>query len=382
MFNHPQIPQDMTDFCMDEIRKTNRARFRYLAPLVIVALAVILAVFVVDVLNEIPSERMTAYIVVVAAYLVFITIIYLLFRQGSLFSEERFSALLLFTMFVSLLWTAALSVLDQNATTFIMATLLFSVAFIIKPRIYLYIQVSLLVSLMIAFTFLKIDGFTLQVNLINMLLSSFLSSHISRIIYNTSMEGVANRRLIEIKNTELSGLVSQLRDLSETDALTTLFNRRKFNETANVEWRKALRNGTGLVLIILDVDYFKNYNDSYGHLRGDDCLSMIALTLRSIFQRADEFVARYGGEEFAIIMSHSGKEAGIIACERLLEAVRAQRIPHNQSTVDEFITVSAGMASTIPKSGDRLEEFINRADLALYRAKVSGRNQFIVAEEV
>jgi diguanylate cyclase (GGDEF)-like protein len=187
--------------------------------------------------------------------------------------------------------------------------------------------------------------------------------------------------LIEKKNIELSGLVEQLKNLAETDALTELLNRRKFNEIITREWHRSLRSGVSLALIIIDVDFFKNYNDSYGHLKGDDCLKMVGHLLKEKFRRANEFVARYGGEEFAVVMAQSEMDEGIAACHRLIEAVTSLAIPHGHSKAADHVTVSAGIVAHVPHEGESLEDFINRADQALYKAKETGRNRFVVAEE-
>jgi diguanylate cyclase (GGDEF)-like protein len=186
--------------------------------------------------------------------------------------------------------------------------------------------------------------------------------------------------LIEQKNAELNDLVIQLKNLAETDALTELLNRRKFNEIITREWNRSIRSGGALALIIIDVDFFKNYNDTYGHLKGDDCLKMVGALLKEKFRRANEFAARYGGEEFAVIMAQSELEEGIAACTRLIDAVTSLAIPHGQSKAADHVTVSAGIVVSTPHENESLEDFINRADQALYKAKETGRNRFVVAD--
>jgi diguanylate cyclase (GGDEF)-like protein len=164
------------------------------------------------------------------------------------------------------------------------------------------------------------------------------------------------------------------------DELTGLLNRRKYNEVMDLEWRRSLRQRTPLTLIIADIDYFKNYNDTYGHIKGDECLRFIGQALRETFKRGSEHTARYGGEEFAIILANTDARDGALACERLIESVAALNIPHSHSEAANIVTVSAGMVSIIPKEGDRLEAFINQADLAMYAAKGAGRNRYAVAD--
>jgi diguanylate cyclase (GGDEF)-like protein len=191
------------------------------------------------------------------------------------------------------------------------------------------------------------------------------------IVYNSTWEGFANRRTIELKNAELVSL-------SETDALTQLYNRRKFNEIMLNEWNRAIRTSTSLVLVMFDIDYFKDYNDSYGHLKGDECLATIGGVLREHFKRSNECIARYGGEEFALIIAHAEEDEGIRASDCLIKKIEALRIPHCKSSVCDVVTVSAGVMAMRPRKGQNPEEFIQKVDTALYRAKKSGRNRYVV----
>jgi diguanylate cyclase (GGDEF)-like protein len=147
-----------------------------------------------------------------------------------------------------------------------------------------------------------------------------------------------------------------------------------FDEVLTQEVRRAKRNKKPLSLIICDIDYFKNYNDTYGHLAGDKCLQKVAKSIESGFQRAGELVARYGGEEFAIILPLLEKEAAVERAENLRMAIWNLNLPHESSEIAQQLTVSLGVATTNSDTPLTLQQLVNAADNALYQAKHQGRN--------
>lgn len=162
--------------------------------------------------------------------------------------------------------------------------------------------------------------------------------------------------------------------LARQDPLTGIANRRVFDETLAQEIRRAKRDKKPLSLIICDIDYFKNYNDTYGHLEGDKCLQTVAQTIASGFQRAGELVARYGGEEFAVILPSLENEAAIQRAESVRLAIWNLNLAHKSSGIAQRITVSLGVASTNSDSTFNLSQLVHAADNALYTAKHNGRN--------
>lgn len=169
------------------------------------------------------------------------------------------------------------------------------------------------------------------------------------------------------------------RDLLEsqaaTDGLTGVPNRRQFNETLEREWRSAIRRQSCISLILMDIDYFKPYNDFYGHLQGDECLRSVGQALLGAARRPTELIARYGGEEFACILPDTDKDGAVHVARELLVRVQGLQITHLKSTVSNHVTLSLGVASIIPTVGSQAEELILTADAQLYTAKHSGRNQ-------
>lgn len=165
-----------------------------------------------------------------------------------------------------------------------------------------------------------------------------------------------------------------LKNLSEHDPLTGLANRRLFDHDLEREWQRALRNNQPLTLMMIDVDFFKQYNDYYGHPQGDECLKQIAAIIQSIVQRATDCVARFGGEEFICLLPSLPLEAARQKAEALRSAIKNAQMPHQQSMLSNVITVSIGIATLVPREGKTADDLVAEADAALYRAKGSGRD--------
>lgn len=203
---------------------------------------------------------------------------------------------------------------------------------------------------------------------------------------------VAIRSCMQIRNyirvnQELEQSRRRMEQLAVTDALTGLVNRRYFDEQLIVEWSRARRTQSPLALMMADVDFFKSYNDTYGHPEGDECLRRIAKCLQSVLQRAGDVVARYGGEEFAVILPATDLVGAEALASQMRRAILALEIPHSGSLIDSGVTISIGVAAAGPTSVDSntgddpaedLAELLMCADHALYRAKRAGRNQVIL----
>jgi diguanylate cyclase (GGDEF)-like protein len=177
-----------------------------------------------------------------------------------------------------------------------------------------------------------------------------------------------------LREEKLQTLNLQLAELSISDSLTGLANRRHFDEVLAEEWNRSLRQGYSMAVLMIDADYFKAYNDCYGHQAGDRCLQTIAATIKAHVHRPGDLTARYGGEEFCVVLSECPLEGAQNVAREIHQAIETLNLPH-QNSVYARITVSIGVAATIPAHNQSALELLKKADLALYRAKADGRNQ-------
>jgi len=209
--------------------------------------------------------------------------------------------------------------------------------------------------------------------------SSFLGMTLAYATDRQHRENYLQNCMIELNRIELMQQAQQLSLLSQQDALTGLANRRYLDETLDNEWRRALRHETPLTIMMVDIDFFKPYNDTLGHLKGDQCLKDIATAISSIAARSGDLVARYGGEEFLLLFPMTNAQQAQIQVERLMNAIKKIAIVHPCSSVSPYVTISVGVATTIPRLNDSISAFVRRADHALYQAKTNGRNQYQIA---
>lgn len=174
---------------------------------------------------------------------------------------------------------------------------------------------------------------------------------------------------------ELLRLKQELEELSFKDGLTGVANRRLFDSIMEIEWGNARRTRLPLSLILLDIDYFKQYNDHYGHIRGDDCLKQVAQALSGAGTRVRDFFARIGGEEFVLVLPETDAVAAEKIAERCRDLMFKLQIPHERSSVHQIVTISLGVGTLVPGRDDDPLSFIDRVDRLLYQAKERGRNR-------
>jgi diguanylate cyclase (GGDEF)-like protein len=183
---------------------------------------------------------------------------------------------------------------------------------------------------------------------------------------------------VEARTAELEQANKRLAELSITDGLTGLFNRRHLDTTLAKNWAMARRSKLPLTVIMTDIDYFKKYNDLYGHQQGDSCLQEIARAMKGVFSRSTDFVARYGGEEFVVVLMDTHLNEAKQLAEELRERIEAHNIEHKDSP-EGHVTLSIGLASFEPDCDiDNVDRLVGLADDALYQSKESGRNRVSV----
>lgn len=193
-----------------------------------------------------------------------------------------------------------------------------------------------------------------------------------------------NGYLIDISHTvraedALKKANQKLGELADKDGLTRIANRRRFDLCLDQAWRSALRRQAPVTLMLCDIDFFKQYNDTYGHQAGDACLQQVAAAIQASVLRPEDLAARYGGEEFGVILPDTGPNGGLAVAGRIADAIQALQIPHKASSVCTVITLSTGLATLVPDQAGKPGQLIAMADTALYKAKNKGRNQVVTA---
>ncbi|MGJ7474303.1 diguanylate cyclase [Pseudomonas fulva] len=197
--------------------------------------------------------------------------------------------------------------------------------------------------------------------------------------YLTLLQRDEAYRALRVSQQQLLDSNLMLQRLMNSDGLTGLSNRRHFDEYLELEWRRAMREQQQLSLLMIDVDYFKAYNDTFGHLAGDEALRRVAEAIRGSCSRPSDLPARYGGEEFALVLPNTSPGGARLVAEKLRQSVLGLAIEHMAPSAGAHLTVSVGLATQVPPIGSHCRQLISAADKGLYQAKNGGRNQVGVA---
>lgn len=177
------------------------------------------------------------------------------------------------------------------------------------------------------------------------------------------------------RERELERMARELETLSSQDGLTGVANRRQFDTVLRREWQRCARDAAPLTLLMIDIDFFKRYNDALGHLEGDRCLKEVAAAIQSAFNRPGDFLARYGGEEFAALLPDTAAPGGLEVAQRIRRKLAELNLPHPDSSVSKLVTVSQGKASLVPRPDGDPSSLVAASDEALYCAKAEGRDR-------
>lgn len=193
-------------------------------------------------------------------------------------------------------------------------------------------------------------------------------------------ETLTMRYRLEQRTEQLQDANIKLEHLVQIDSLTQLYNRRHFEYEMEKEWKKARRDEQSLALLVIDIDYFKLYNDTYGHAAGDECLRDVARLLGQSLHRPGDLLARIGGEEFVALLPGSERDGAMMVAQTMQTILQQAQIIHATSPVSDYVTVSIGICLTVPEVDDTSLGLFQAADKALYRAKTKGRNQIVAGE--
>lgn len=197
--------------------------------------------------------------------------------------------------------------------------------------------------------------------------------------YLSQMQRDEAYRALRRSQQELMEMNLELQRLTNVDGLTGLGNRRYFDEYLDTEWRQALRAGEPISLLMIDIDHFKQFNDTYGHLAGDEVLKTVAQAVRQTFLRPKDLAVRLGGEEFVVVLPQTALDDVPRLAEKAVRAVRDLNIPHRASSAADHVTISVGAVACIPSRERQPLELVEAADQAMYEAKQTGRNRAVVA---
>lgn len=324
----------------------------------------------------------TMYVLMIVVMVVFLLIF---LKLGNNISENGTSIMVVgvsFTSFI-LVWCAGISLLDQlsygQIIVYTVAIISIAVTPFFKPITLLLIYSTIHTSFLVFMLHFQKSSEILFGNYINSTTFLIISWVISCMRYKNRVEDFNNEKIIQEKSEELEKLNRELEKLSQTDSLTGIFNRSMFDRTIKTEWDRCKRHFTALSLIMIDIDFFKAFNDNYGHQAGDNCIRRVAGVLSKCVKRSSDMVTRYGGEEFAIILPHIEKENALELAQKMRSEVEALNILHAYSSISEYVTISLGVYTVIPSDKLSIEEFIEATDKALYEAKKENRNSIVVA---
>ena len=310
-------------------------------------------------------------------YFCYIFITVLFFLLTSYFSKKSNSFMLYFICYLFIILHSLLSAYSMLSTEKLLViqhffTGIFLYTFVpdFKPKVFISILVLWYFTLIgiiaynsHSFVFEDHQIYTLNIFLIALVIRIFL--------YNGKVKAFINVFKINTLNEKLEAL-------SITDELTKINNRRSFLNYVDMIWKQSHRLQFPINVLMIDVDYFKKYNDSRGHLEGDKALIAIAQCMKNQIKRDTDFIARFGGEEFVCLLPYIEKENAINFAKELVQNVENMKIDHPMSEHSKYVTISIGMASTIPDDHNSHTQLLDEADKALYIAKKSGRNRVVV----
>lgn len=375
-----------------EINKINIVRGKITAKLfIIVELLQLFTLFAVkkgELLEEPNIYYGAMYLFLIFAMMVFYKIFNTFGRDVRRYLNNINIAGIFFADII-LIWCGGISLLDlQSGGLFIVyavAILCVGVTPFYKPITLMFIYTISHIPFLILIPYFQVSPKVIYSIYINSTAFVIIAWAISYMRYKQIIQDLSYKKIIEIQyndlmdsNKKLEEANKQLEQFNQIDYLTGINNRYVFDKIIKMEWDRCKRNFTSLSLIMIDIDYFKAFNDHYGHQAGDECLKQIAQVLKSSAGRASDTIARYGGEEFAVILPYLRKEGAEKLAQKIKNNVEQLNIPHSYSSISDHITISLGVYTVVPSNELTEKEFIRIADTALYKAK-EDRNKVVVA---
>lgn len=365
------------------IRATNLRRGKITAAALLalqtVSFAVSLATEKRIFLVQTSNYYLAMYLVITVAMAFFFAVFDHLEKKTSGGAFATWAAGTAFAAFI-LFWCAGKSLLDQFSSgkiaPYSIATICIAVVAVYPPKIILPVFGAAEVFFVVMMPHFQQSSALSSSNRWNSVYFVLLACVISAAMYRSKINDFNNSRIIQEKNSELERINRELTEtnralekLSVTDGLAGVYNRSFFDRSIRVESDQCRKNRCPLSMIMLDIDYFKEFNDHYGHQAGDDCIRKVAAALTSCVKRSSDIVARYGGDEFAVILPNTGLEGAMNIAKQIRIGVESLSIPHGFSDTAPFLTISLGVDTMEPSEELAVSDFIRRVDRALYEAK-------------
>lgn len=385
------IPSERKKNFEMDIRNENLGRIKVTATFFLVAEVIIFCIYIFAKKTELTEFPRYIYIGMYLLMIFGMSIYLILFpkiKNDIANTYKYYLYALTFTAFLQA-WCAMISLLDQLHTgqiiVYMVATLCIAIFPLFQTRMLLPIYVSVHIVFLVLLPFFQASQGKIFANSINSTTDIIVALIISRYLFKSKYEDYINKVTIEENNKVLYDLNQklieaneQLEYLSTTDSLTGLLNRRKFDDIIHSKWEESKKNGLPISLIMMDVDSFKQYNDYFGHQLGDDCIISISRSIKALLRINLDYAARYGGDEFIIILTDKRMDQAYLFAENLRKYIEELHIPLNDEGKD-FVTISLGVSSTIPKIESSIQKLILDADQALYQAKSQSRNTVVVS---
>lgn len=365
------------------IRATNLRRGKITAAALIVLQIVSLAISLATEKQIFPVQTNNYYM---AMYLVIIVAMVFFFALFNRLEKKALGGILAtwvagtaFAAFI-LFWCAGKSLLDQFSSgkiaPYSIAVICIAVVAVYPPKVILPVFGAAEAFFVIMMPYFQKSSALCSSNRWNSVYFVLLAGVISAAMYRSRINDFNSSRIIQEKNGELERINRELMEtnralekLSVTDGLADVYNRSFFDRSIRTESNQCRKSCCPLSLIMLDIDYFKEFNDHYGHQAGDDCIRRVAAALTSCVKRSNDIVARYGGDEFAVILPNTGLEGAVTIAKQIRIGVERLSIPHGFSDTAPFLTISLGVDTMEPSEELAVSEFIQRVDRALYEAK-------------
>lgn len=355
------------------------------------AMGILLASFITLVFNGLSHGNAVHYWwLVMIAVLSAQYLLYLRFKHQPVknIDYQRWLQVILFVVgLVGVVWSVGLAILlsmvPEHYHIFLIILLISlasaGITFAVRIWVYIVFQVGVLLPVIIWLLFQEnVFQTILAIFLIIFMVAMWLfAMQLSRTLSNSfqlQLENLSLANSLKQSNARLHVLNEELTQLSATDSMTQVANRRYFDNRFVSEFSRASRDKSWLSLIMVDVDYFKAYNDKEGHVAGDECLKKLAICIRNALKRPTDLVARYGGEEFVVLLPSTETEGARLLAEEIRKSVIELKIKHPTSSVLEYVTVSLGVTGACPGKDVARETMLKKADKALYKAKAAGRN--------